>query len=71
MERRLDKNIKLESQIREAFGRVVYSQTAHAKIVERKIKQDKNIKIIQIVLSGLTTGGFITAIDKCTLKMTN
>lgn len=53
---------KIESQLREAFGRVVYTQTCHNKIAERLSKRDNNIKIFQIVLSAMTTGGFITTI---------
>lgn len=53
---------KLESQIREAFGKVVYTQTCHDKIIHRLIKQDKNIRLWQIILSAITTSGFITSI---------
>ena len=53
---------KLESQLREAFGKVVYTQTCHNKMAERFAKRDNNIKIFQIVLSAMTTGGFITTI---------
>lgn len=53
---------KLESQLREAFGRVVYTQTCHNKISERLTRRDNNIKIAQIVFSAMTTGGFITTI---------
>lgn len=53
---------KLESQLREAYGRVVYTQTCHDKKATRLIKNNENIKIIQIVLSAMTTGGFITTI---------
>lgn len=53
---------KLESQLREAFGRVVYTQTCHNKIAERLTRRENNIKVAQIVLSAMTTGGFITTI---------
>lgn len=53
---------KLESQIREAYGRVTYSQTCHDKFIERKVKLDDRIKVSQIVLSGVTTSGFVVAI---------
>lgn len=53
---------KLESQLREAFGRVVYTQTCHDKIVKRYLTYDENIKIGQIVLSALTTGSFLMII---------
>ena len=53
---------KLESQIRDAFGRVVYTQTCHDKIIHRLIKRDKNIRLWQIILSAITTSGFIASI---------
>lgn len=53
---------KLESQIREAYGRVTYSQTCHDKIISRLLKTNDRIKIWQIVLSAITTSGFIVAI---------
>lgn len=53
---------KLESQIREAYGRVTYSQTCHDKVISRLIKTNDKIKIWQIVLSAITTSGFIVAI---------
>ncbi|MBM7634301.1 SLATT domain-containing protein [Geomicrobium sediminis] len=53
---------KLESQIREAYGRIVYTFTCHNKIVHRMLKRNNNIKIWQIVLSALTTGSFLATI---------
>lgn len=47
---------KLESQIREAYGRVTYSQTCHDKFINR------TVKLAQIVLSAITTSGFVVAI---------
>ena len=44
---------KLESQIREAYGRVTYSQTCHDKFINRVVKLD---------LSGVTTSGFVVTI---------
>ena len=32
---------KLESQIREAYGRVTYSQTCHDKFINRIVKLDE------------------------------
>lgn len=62
MEQKSDNSKKIESQIREAYGKVMYTQIAHAIMVERMLKNDKFIKFFQIILSALTTGGFITAI---------
>lgn len=53
---------KLESQIREAFGKIVYTQTCHDKIIHRLIKREKTIKLWQIILSAVTTTGFIASI---------
>ncbi|MFD1736132.1 SLATT domain-containing protein [Bacillus salitolerans] len=53
---------KLESQIREAYGRVVYTFTCHNKIVERLLLKNNTIKIWQIILSALTFGSFLGTI---------
>lgn len=53
---------KLESQIREAYGRVTYTQTCHDKRINRLLKLNDKIKVAQIVLSAVTTSGFIVAI---------
>ncbi len=53
---------KLESQIREAYGRVTYSQTCHDKLINRIVKLDDGIKVWKIILSGVTTSGFVVAI---------
>ena len=53
---------KLESQIREAYGRVVYTFTCHNKIVQRLLSKNNTIKVWQIVLSALTTGSFLATI---------
>ncbi len=53
---------KLESQLREAYGKIVYTYTCHNKKATRLLKLNDNIKVWQIVLSSLSTGGFITTI---------
>lgn len=53
---------QLESQIREAYGRVTYSQTCHDKIINRIVRLDNIIKIGQILLSGIITSGFVVTI---------
>lgn len=50
----------LEGQLRECYGRVVYSHKAHEKCSDILLARLSNIKIAQIVLSALTTGGFIS-----------
>lgn len=64
MERNSQNNqgYKFESQIREAFGRVTYTQTCHEKKIQRLLKKNESIKIGQIVLSALTTGSFLVTI---------
>ena len=48
---------KLESQIREAYGQVVYTLTCH-----NKMSRSSNIKTVQIVLSALTMCGFLSTV---------
>lgn len=52
----------LEAQIRECFGRVVYSTKTHEKCADACVKRHGLVKIVQIVLSALTTGGLLTAV---------
>lgn len=54
---------KLESQIREAYGKLVYTLTCHNKIVHRLMSKNNTIKVWQIVLSALTTGSFLAIIS--------
>lgn len=59
---RISQGYKLESQIREAYGRVTYTQTCHDKIIARVLKSNDCIKLWQIILSAITTSGFIVAV---------
>lgn len=52
----------IESQIRELYGRVVYSTKAHEKCADQRLRQLSNLKITQIILSALTTGGLVATI---------
>ena len=58
----VSQGFKLESQIREAFGRVVYTQTCHEKKIKRLLQKSEIIKISQIVISAITTGSFLVTI---------
>lgn len=58
----VDERYKLESQIRESFGRVVYSQTCQEKKIQHLLKTNKNIELGKIILSGITAGSIITVI---------
>lgn len=49
---------KLESQVRECFGRVAYTHKAHEKCADRLTEKSSCLKIMQIILSVVTTGGF-------------
>lgn len=52
----------LEVQIREAYGRLVYTYTTHLKQAEQLTTKNQNIKHWQIGLSAVTTGGILTAV---------
>jgi hypothetical protein len=50
----------LEGQLRECYGRVVYSHKTHEKCADILLERLSQIKFWQIVLSALSTGGFIS-----------
>ena len=52
----------LKVQIKEAFGRVVYTYTAHWKMVDALAQKNQCMKYAQIGLSAISTGGFIGSI---------
>lgn len=52
----------LESQIRECYGRVVYSHKAHEKNADIYLSQLRRTKFFQIFLSAITTGGIFGVI---------
>jgi hypothetical protein len=49
----------LEGQLRECYGRVVYSHKTHEKCSDLLLSRLSTIKLWQIILSALTTGGFL------------
>lgn len=49
-------------QLREAYGRVVYTYTTHLKMMNHLVKKNSIIRYIQIILSAISTGGFLGAI---------
>jgi hypothetical protein len=51
----------LEGQLREQYGRVVYSHKTHEKCADILLTRQSRIRFAQIVLSALTTAGFIGA----------
>lgn len=58
----LERRIILEAQIRECFGRVVYSHKTHEKCADILLSRLSKIKLWQIILSAITTAGFIAAL---------
>lgn len=52
----------LEGQLRECYGRVVYSHKTHEKCADILLSRLSRIKLWQIGLSAITTGGFIAAV---------
>ncbi len=53
---------KLKSQIKDAYGKVLYTYTAHHKFATRLIKQKNTIKVAQITLTAISTVGFLATI---------
>jgi hypothetical protein len=51
-----------EAQLRECFGRVVYSHKTHEKCADILLTRLSRIKLAQIVLAALSTAGFIPTI---------
>ena len=49
----------LDAQIRESFARVVYSHKVHEKQADMLLSKLSRIKLAQIVLSALSTSGFV------------
>ena len=52
----------LEGQLREEYGRVVYSHKTQEKCADILLTNLSRIRIVQIVLSAITTAGFIGAV---------
>lgn len=52
----------LEAQVRECYGRVVYSHKAHEKSADIFRTQLTRIKLAQIILSAIVTGGLLTVL---------
>lgn len=57
-----DSRAILEGQLRDCFGRVVYTHKTHEKCADILLKRLSTIKLWQIVLSAITTAGFIGAV---------
>ena len=52
----------LEDQLRECYGRVVYTHKTHEKCADILLSRLSKLKISQITLSAVTTAGFIAVV---------
>jgi hypothetical protein len=50
----------LEGQLRECYGRVVYSHKTHEKCADILLERQSCIKLWQIIISALVTGGIVS-----------
>ena len=53
---------RLRCQVKEEYGRLLYTYTCHLKMSKLLARKQSAFKWVQIVLSALTTGGFIGSI---------
>lgn len=53
---------KLKKQITDAAGNVLYTYDAHWNIVNRLKRREKGLKISQIALTAVSTGGFLASL---------
>ena len=59
----------LEAQIRECYGRSVYTHTIHRKAAQTLLRRLGTVRLFQIILSALTTGGLIAAVAKLDARL--
>ncbi len=52
----------LDAQLREVYGRVVYTHKTHEKEADILLRRLSVIKLFQIVLPAISTGGFISTL---------
>lgn len=57
-----DNQEKLRSQILNSYGKVCYSLTSHEKEIQYLVKLERNIKLLQILLSAISAGTIISVI---------
>ena len=57
----MDSRDFVEAQLRECYGRVVYSHKAHEKCADILLSRLSKIKLWQIILASVTTGSFVSA----------
>lgn len=59
----------LYNQVEEAFGKVVYTYTTHIIQAGRIQKINRRLKWTQIILSAISTGGFLTTVITDTVPL--
>ncbi len=52
----------LEGQLRECYGRVVYSHKTHEKCADILLERQGRIKLAQIIISAIVTGGIVSTL---------
>lgn len=52
----------IEGQLRECYGRVVYSHKTHEKCADILLERHECIKLSQIIVSALVTGGIVSTL---------
>ena len=57
----MDSSDFIEAQLRECYGRVVYSHKAHEKCADILLSRLSTMKLWQIILASVTTGSFLSA----------
>ncbi len=60
----METNSKIKTQIKEEYGKVVYSYSTHQYCANSLLEIDKKLKIIEIILGGLTSAGLVSLIAK-------
>ena len=58
----MDPHDLVEGQLRECYGRVVYSHKTHEKCADILLSRLGRIKLLQIILSAIATGGCVAAL---------
>ena len=58
----MDSRALIEGQVRDCYGRVVYSHKTREKCADILLSRLSTIKLWQIILSSITTAGFVAAI---------
>lgn len=54
--------VTLEGQLREMYGRLVYTHKAHEKMADRYVERYRIIKFVEVVLSALSASSLLLAL---------